>query len=198
MKRQTATSSKPVSAASVSKEREMMKELSILKTENSKLREDNELKNKEIMKLKTENSKLRKEEEMKIDAKRRLEKENESLQNQLKELKKKISSITKQTNTSSSVGNKSKTQQESILELLGSQEIDQLKIVKKIGQGSQSEVYEVTREQHYALKVLLIADELIELSSKSKVFKTLQRLQNTATSSKHFNVFFKNMKYFIC
>ncbi|KAK8839798.1 hypothetical protein M9Y10_031506 [Tritrichomonas musculus] len=152
------------------------KEIMKLKTENSKLRKDNELRNKEIMKLKTENSKLRKEEEMKIDAKRRLEKENESLQNQLKELKKKISSITKQTNTSSSVGNKSKTQQESILELLGSQEIEQLKIVKKIGQGSQSEVYEVTREQHYALKVLLIADELIELSSKSIVFKTLQRL----------------------
>ena len=161
--------SKPIT--SISKETDMIKEINELKAMNLKLQKENESKDKEINELKAVNLKLQKENEFKY------KEINESkVVNKSKELDKKPSNITKQTTIATENKNKSKTQQESKLELLGSGEIDHLKIVKKIGRGSQSEVYEVTREHHCALKVLLIAEELIEQSSKTEVFIALQRL----------------------
>ena len=160
-------------STSKSTEIENMEELSILKAENSKLREENESKNKEIKLLKAENLKLRKETKIKNSELSRIEQENQALQNKLKEYKKQISDNAKRTTTSE---NENAALKKSKLDLLESREINELKIIKKIGQGSQSKVYEVTREQHYALKVLLISEESNKTGSNSNLFKALQRL----------------------
>ena len=52
------------------------------------------------------------------------------------------------------------------LQIFEVNEIDQLKVIKTIGRGAQSEVFEVSQEKHLALKVLLT--ESVQTGSKHK------------------------------
>lgn len=117
---------------------------------------------KEISKLKEENNKLREENGIKNNEIIHLQEENNSLQKKLKKLKK----------------NKTNNQPQNHfnLELLDGNEIDKLSIIKSIGRGSQSEVFDVTREQHYALKTLLMTDTIIDPQTNSTLFEQIKRL----------------------
>lgn len=62
----------------------------------------------------------------------------------------------------------SESQNQSNIEIFQSNSIDNLKVIKTIGRGINSEVYEVSHEQHLALKVLCIT------SNNKEQFKKLQ------------------------
>lgn len=75
------------------------------------------------------------------------------------------------------------------LELLDPEGIDALKVVRTIGHGGQSEVFEVTRDERLALKVLFV--EGANKSDNSSSFKQLQRFlleYEILSSLRHANI----------
>ena len=103
----------------------------------------------------------------------KLKEVNTKLKEDNTKLRRKIKEIdSKNGETSSTIGGVTK------LELFDPEGIDALKVVRTIGRGGQSEVFEVTREQHLALKVLFIegvSRNGISADSSSLSFKQLQR-----------------------
>lgn len=131
-------------------------EISRLKEEVSNMKQSTKKKNVEISKLRKESLKQKEEYEERI---KQLESENSKLRKNAKS-----------ENEKSRMSNKNDLQ----LDLFDCKTVDDMKVVKTLGRGGQSEVFEVTHDQHMALKVLLLYDSKNDTNSDS--FKKLQKL----------------------
>lgn len=83
------------------------------------------------------------------------QKEIESLKQELDSLREKIKKLEQKSNQATN------------LEIFEANSVDLLKVIKTIGRGPQSEVYEVSREQNFALKVFYL--ESAKTSSKKRL-----------------------------
>lgn len=123
----------------------------------SKLKQALEKLNKaeeELKRLKEENSKLKDENGLLLEKVKKLESKTENVQKQ---------------------NQKSNSFQ---LEIFEPTAIDSLKVVKTIGRGESSEVFEVSREQHHALKVLFVPNDSNDSDSMNQLKHFQQECQN--------------------
>ena len=124
-----------------------------LKQDNAALKEDSKKMKDESNKIKDESNKI-KEENTKIkDENNKIKDENTKIKDENSNLKTKVKELEEKLEAESSKLAKAKIKK---LELFDPDRIDALKVEKTIGRGSQSEVFEVTREQRLALKVLFV------------------------------------------
>ena len=143
--------------------------------EISKLRKSLELKDKEINSLKEENSSLKEENSS-------LKKESSSLKKKLEASQKHINEIEAE-NKKLKIKLKEKEKEEekkvtngskkgSSLDILDIDTLDKMKKIKSLGRGATSEVFEVTRETRFALKVYypeIICDENDDEEEEEKI-----------------------------
>lgn len=137
---------------------ELQSRISYIESENVVEKDDVKKVTSESEKIKELTAKLLKAEE-EIS---KLKEDNRKLNEKVKMLEEKSD-----TESAAKSGN-------SKLDLFDPEEIDSLKVVRTIGRGSQSEVFEVTREQRLALKVLFIEGRSKSDNSSSH-FKQLHR-----------------------
>lgn len=115
---------------------------------------------------------------------KRLKQENSKLHDENGLLREKIKKMESKTETEKVQKTDSKSFE---LELFEPEAMDNLKVVKTIGRGESSEVFEVAKEQHLALKVLDISSVDKNESSESESLKKLQRFQNEYQSMMNLN-----------
>ena len=96
----------------------------------------------------------------------RLKKENESLKNTISDLREKVKKLTTTITPPSSSG----------LELFEQETINKMKHYEVIGRGSQSEVVRVTREEEFALKILLVKAKTKKTKNSGVDISSVRRL----------------------
>ena len=114
----------------------------------------------------------------------RLKEENAKSKDEISKLKQKVKNLEEKTAAESPTSRGA-----SKLEILEPEGIDALKVVRMIGRGGQSEVFEVTRDERLALKVLFV--EGANKSDNSSSFKQLQRFlleYEILSSLRHANI----------
>ena len=110
--------------------------------------------------MKKKNHRLEEENNQLKEQVARLEEENERLKKEVKKNKTDETKVSKDHQTSNK------------LDIFQCNEIDELSVVKTVGRGAQSEVFEVSRDQQLILKVLLVSGS----KNDSEAFKNMKRL----------------------